>query len=41
MAVSLLRKLETESESESMIGGSEVYSNKKSRKIGCEQKDPR
>ena len=33
-AAPLLRRLEPESESESMIGGSEVYSHRKSRKMG-------
>jgi hypothetical protein len=33
-AAPLLRRLEPESESESTIGGSEVYSHRKSRKMG-------
>jgi hypothetical protein len=33
-AAPLLRRLKPESESESMIGGSEVYSHRKSRKMG-------
>jgi hypothetical protein len=40
-AVPLLRTLESESESESMIGGSEVCSHRKSRKMGYEEKDSR
>ena len=40
-AVPLLRTLQSESESESMIGGSEVCSHRKSRKVGYEQKDSR